>query len=243
VLFAVRAFYLDIAQRALEDPSWAPWAVRCPVRDSDVRGSMKQQRQRRARMHQRTRLLAPLLPTLLNSVEEHLDHTERLLAATSAPTVVGDTFDVDGEQFQRVVAKSDLRKGGQRGAGRVRVRRLAADEHIDVAKAEDEAFWSWAIVETLRHTGIRHEELLELTHLALVTHTLPDTGEVVPLLQIAPSKLDKERAPAGVPGTGPRTRPSGASRRAADPAGGPVRPSRTGDRRFTAPPVPATPRR
>jgi integrase len=192
VLFAVRAFYLDIAHWALEDPSWAPWAVRCPIRDSDVRGSMKQQRQRRARMHQRTRLRAPSLPALVNSVEEHLDRTERLLAAAGA-AAVGDTFDVDGEQFQRIAAMSDLRKGGQRGAGRLRVRQLATGEHIDVTKAEDEAFWTWAIVETLRHTGIRHEELLELTHLALVTHTLPDTGEVVPLLQIAPSKLDKER--------------------------------------------------
>jgi integrase len=192
VLFAVRAFYLDIAQWALEDASWAPWAVRCPIRDSDVRGSMKQQRHRRARMHQRTRLLAPSLPALVNSVDEHLDRTERLLAAATTAAVC-DTFDIDGEQFQRTVAKADLRKGGQRGAGRVRVRQLGTGEDIDVTQAEDEAFWTWAIVETLRHTGIRHEELLELTHLALVTHRLPDTGEVVPLLQIAPSKLDKER--------------------------------------------------
>jgi integrase len=73
------------------------------------------------------------------------------------------------------------------------VRQLRTAEDIDITRAEDEAFWTWTIVETLRHTGIRHEELLELTHLALVTHILPDTGEVVPLLQIAPSKLDKER--------------------------------------------------
>ncbi|GAA2873729.1 hypothetical protein GCM10010517_34300 [Streptosporangium fragile] len=45
----------------------------------------------------------------------------------------------------------------------------------------------------LRHTGIRIEELLELTHLALVTYRLPDTGEVVPLLRIVPSKQDSER--------------------------------------------------
>ncbi len=76
VLFAVRALYLDIAQWAVEDPSWVPWAVRCPIRDEDVRGSMKHQRRRRARMHQRTRTLAPLLPDLVRSVEDHLAWAE-----------------------------------------------------------------------------------------------------------------------------------------------------------------------
>ncbi|MEU6409195.1 hypothetical protein [Microbispora sp. NPDC046933] len=37
------------------------------------------------------------------------------------------------------------------------------------------------------------ELLLEITHLALASHRLPDTGEVVPLLQIVPSKSNEER--------------------------------------------------
>ena len=37
------------------------------------------------------------------------------------------------------------------------------------------------------------EELLELTHLALVSYRLAVTGEVVPLLQIMPSKTNAER--------------------------------------------------
>ena len=52
---------------------------------------------------------------------------------------------------------------------------------------------TWAIIETLRHTGIRVEELLELTHLAVVSYKLADTGEVIPLLQIVPSKSNEER--------------------------------------------------
>ena len=55
------------------------------------------------------------------------------------------------------------------------------------------SFWSWAIIETLRHTGIRLEELLEITHHSLVQHRTPGSGEVVPLLQIPPSKTDEER--------------------------------------------------
>jgi integrase len=192
VLFVVRAFYLDLAQWALEDTSWAAWAAPCPIRLEDVRGSMKHQRRRTARMHQRTRTLAPLLPQLVGSVEAHLGHLERLLAAASV-TPAGGSFEVDGERFQRIQAASDRRRGGQAGAGHLRARRLTDGQRLDFTSEEDEAFWTWAIIETLRHTGTRLEELLELTHLALVTHTLPDTGEVVPLLQVAPSKQDAER--------------------------------------------------
>ena len=48
-------------------------------------------------------------------------------------------------------------------------------------------------MEVLRATGIRIEELLELSHHSLVQYRLPGTGELIPLLQIAPSKTDKER--------------------------------------------------
>ncbi|WP_260850621.1 site-specific integrase [Rhodococcus sp. WB9] len=68
-----------------------------------------------------------------------------------------------------------------------------ASARRDLTYEEDDAFWLWAVIETLRHTGIRSEELLELTHLALVSHRIPDTGEVVPLLQIVPSKSNQER--------------------------------------------------
>jgi integrase len=192
VLFVVRAFYLDLAQWALEDPAWAAWAAPSPVRAEDVRGSMRHQRRRRAWMHQRTRTLAPALPGLVRSVEDRLARLERLTAAAAA-TPVGGTFQVDGESFERVQARTDRQRGGQQGAGRLRARRLPTGEALDLTKAEDEAFWTWAIVETLRHTGVRLEELLELTHLAITSYRLPDTGELVPLLQIAPSKTDTER--------------------------------------------------
>ncbi|MCK2238964.1 MULTISPECIES: hypothetical protein [unclassified Crossiella] len=45
----------------------------------------------------------------------------------------------------------------------------------------------------MRHTGVRIEELLEITHLELVSYKLPDTGEIVPMLQVVPSKSNEER--------------------------------------------------
>lgn len=58
---------------------------------------------------------------------------------------------------------------------------------------EKNAFFAWATIEILRHTGIRIEELRELSHHSIVRYKLPTNGEVVSLLQIAPSKTDKER--------------------------------------------------
>jgi len=44
-----------------------------------------------------------------------------------------------------------------------------------------------------RGEGIRIEELLEISHHSLIQYRLPSTGEIVPLLQIIPSKTDEER--------------------------------------------------
>ena len=63
----------------------------------------------------------------------------------------------------------------------------------DLTFEEEKAFWTWAIVEVLRNTGVRIEELLEISHHSLVQYKLPTTGEIIPLLQIAPSKTDAER--------------------------------------------------
>ncbi len=49
------------------------------------------------------------------------------------------------------------------------------------------------MIEVLRLTGVRCEELPELTHHGITKYRLPATGELVPLLQIAPGKTDTER--------------------------------------------------
>ena len=59
---------------------------------------------------------------------------------------------------------------------------------------EEDAFWGFAVVEVLRHTGIRIEEMLELTQLDLheYEHRDPTIGKVL-LLHVNPSKSDRER--------------------------------------------------
>jgi hypothetical protein len=66
----------------------------------------------------------------------------------------------------------------------VLVRNVATGKEADITRSENEAFNAWAVIEVLRHTGVRIEELLEITHLGLISYKLPDTGEVVPMLQV-----------------------------------------------------------
>ena len=66
-LLRVRAFYLDIAQWATEDPArWAPWAVPCPVSDAEI-SRAKDRKHRKARIDQRTRERLPVLPVLVRT--------------------------------------------------------------------------------------------------------------------------------------------------------------------------------
>src|SRR6266536_3032792 len=69
----------------------------------------------------------------------------------------------------------------------------ATGRRRDLTLEEHRSFWTWAAVEVLRHTGIRIEELAELSHHSFVQYRLPATSELIPLLQITPSKTDTER--------------------------------------------------
>jgi hypothetical protein len=188
----IRAFYLDLAAWALENPSWAPWAVPCPVRRGDTEGYMKNKREVTARMHQRVRDRLPHLLRLVDSTEGHL-HAQSTLLAAAQCVHADEQFDHAGVRYRRLplgIDETGLRRTRQEP---VRVEVIATGEQVDLSFNEDEAFWSWAIIETLRLTGVRLEELLELTQLALVSHRLPETNEVIPLLQIVPSKTNQER--------------------------------------------------
>lgn len=184
-LLAVRAFYQDLAQWAVEEPArWGPWVAPCPVRDSDVERG-KSERRRKARMDQRTRERLPLLPVLAQTAAAELKAAAALLTMASN-TPPGERFPVDnGQEWQRAVTGTP---------NPVKVWAIdTAGRRVDLTQREHTAFWAWAAIEVLRRTGVRLEEMLELTHHAIVEYRLPSTGELVPLLQIAPSKADAER--------------------------------------------------
>jgi integrase len=183
-LTPVRAFYLDLAQWAVDDPSrWGPWAAPCPVgRAETIQG--KVQRHRKSRMDARTRERLPVLPVLVRSAaRQHADAGTLLRAARG--TRPGDVITTPGAALVRSVTKTT--------AVSVWADDPATGKRRNLTAEEDRAFWAWATVEVLRATGIRIEELVQLSHHSFVQYRLPTTGELVPLLQIIPSKTDAER--------------------------------------------------
>jgi hypothetical protein len=184
-LFTVRAFYLDIAQWAAGDPArWAAWAAPCPIRDGEV-PYRKELARRKARMDQRTRERLPALPVLAAAADgERHASAQRLAAARAAAP--GQVFTAAGQALRRSVMTN-------RASARTWADEPATGKRRDLTLEEHRGFWAWATIEVLRHSGVRIEELTELSHHSLVQYRQPATGELIPLLQIAPSKTDAER--------------------------------------------------
>ncbi|HWU05625.1 MAG TPA: tyrosine-type recombinase/integrase [Streptomyces sp.] len=181
----VRAFYLDIAHWALEEPErWGPWVAPVPITEEEC-SVKKLEQQQKSRSDQRTRERLPVLPTLVRVAERRLQEAKTRLDALNA-TSLGSTFTVLGETF--TVPKKTARLDGRP------VTALDAQgKRRELGTEEKRAFWTWATIEILRHTGIRIEELREIGHHSIISYRVPDTDHVIPLLQIAPSKNDQER--------------------------------------------------
>lgn len=82
-LLLVRAFYLDIARWAAEDPArWSRWVMRCPIKASEC-SLEKENKHRKARMDQRTRARLPVLPALVRTAEEQVRLARELLTAAT----------------------------------------------------------------------------------------------------------------------------------------------------------------
>lgn len=184
VMSIVRALYQDLNAWAEEEPRWAEGAVTCPITIREVRGHAKRRRQRTHRMQARTRTLAPHLPAMAAFAEQrHRDAVE--LRDLVLATPVGLEFDFGGATYVRLPTTrsadftSYVTKVGQKG-------------RIDTEWQVVTSFMSWAMIDVFRFTGIRIEELTELTHLSIRQYRKPD-GSILPLLQIAPSKTDEER--------------------------------------------------
>jgi Phage integrase family len=184
-LTVVRAFYLDIAHWATEDPArWGPWVVPCPIRLEEA-SHVKERQRRKSRMDQRTREQLPILPVLVATVERaRHDSADRLQAAQQV--VAGQEFTAAGQRLRRSVMT-------RHAGARIWADDLRTGRRRDLTLEEHQGFWTWAAVEVLRATGLRIEELTELSHHSFVHYTLPSTGELIPLLHIAPSKTDVER--------------------------------------------------
>lgn len=239
IVIAVRSFYYDLHTWAADEPEqWGPWVASCPVPPSELRGLAKRRRRINERSADRTRQRQPLLPLLVRHVEERYDRTRTLLEQASA-AAANTSFTHDGRTYRRVQTQEDLTRirSGHRTPVRVRD---DIGQLIQIEAEEETAFWDWASVETLRHSGVRIEELCEVSHLS-IRHYQRSNGEMVALLVISPSKTDRERHP-DVRRAVPRNRnhhPSAHPRRQAGPGSATLRPARQGLEPAHAFPVPA----
>ncbi|MFI0897702.1 tyrosine-type recombinase/integrase [Streptomyces sp. NPDC020983] len=191
ILLAVRALYMDLHSWSLQEPErWARWVAPCPIRRRDLKGFAKRKREVHQRMAHRVRIRQPLLPALVAHVEARHEHFAGLLqAARDIP--LGQSFTYGGQHYRRKNSQRDRQRARHDQQPPIRV--LDPDgATVDVTAAEDTAFWEWAQIEVMRHSGIRVEELVELTHLSIRQYRRPN-GEVIALLVVAPSKSDRER--------------------------------------------------
>ncbi|MFC7596977.1 tyrosine-type recombinase/integrase [Terrabacter sp. GCM10028922] len=192
IMDRVRTFYNDIAAWALEDPgTWAAWVAPNPIPRSSMKGArMKNTRRQQNDFKRRTRTLAPWVPQLVASVTADKDRMAQLLAAATS-VEPGNPFTFDGQQwFRRDHQLND--RGDMKYALMTTLVVDPAGDAVNLTHLEHKAYWTWAALEVLRHTGLRIEELLELTHLS-VRPLRKQNGDIVPLLQVAPSKTDEER--------------------------------------------------
>ncbi|MFJ1618719.1 hypothetical protein ACIODT_40535 [Streptomyces sp. NPDC088251] len=152
----VRAFYLDIAHWALDEPErWGLWAAPSPISDGEC-SHKKAEQQQKSWADQRIRERLPALPALVRAANRQLKEARaRLDALSLAP--LGATFTVLDETFTAPMST-------QRSDGRPRTAVDANGQRRDFGTEEKRAFWGWATIEILRHTGIRIEELRELGH-------------------------------------------------------------------------------
>ncbi|MCX4853928.1 hypothetical protein OG426_53465 [Streptomyces canus] len=142
----------------MEDPSWAAWAVPSPVCTAGTGGFTKVKKEVPAKTHQRVRERLPRLPELVGTTEAH-HGTQKMLLAASQATAVGEAFDYERRRYRRISRREDRTETRfQYRSEMVLIEDMAAAEQFDVVRDEDEAFRAWAVIEMLRHTGVRLEE-------------------------------------------------------------------------------------
>ena len=185
MLATVRAFYLDLAEWGLDDPvRWGVWVAPCPISQRTWSGASSCAAARPAWTAAPVNG-CPCCPCWSQPSTGGARRPQALLqaGATDPARQAVHRCRKDPDQDRPAHAAADNVWVADPDTGKPRLLNLD----------EEHAFWAWAVIEVLRHTGIRVEELLELSHHSLIQYRLPSTGELVPLLQIAPSKTDAER--------------------------------------------------
>ena len=189
-LTPVRALYLDLSQWAIEDPGrWAQWVAPCPVGQEEISrpSSTVTARYGWTRGPGNGCRSCRCWRGLSTSGARTPPRSCRPPARPARPGVHRHGSDADPVDT-KTTAKAwadDLATGKRR----------------DLGHEDDHAFWAWAAVETLRLTGCRVEELLEISHHNLIQYRLPITGRSCRCCRSSPRRPTR-RDFCRVPGAG-----------------------------------------
>ena len=144
------------ARAIVDDPGrWGPWVAPCPVGEEEI-NRKKDKRRRKSRMDARTRERLPVLPVVVRTVDDRRKAAAALLEA-GRQARPGEPFAVGG----RTLVRSTIGPRSSSAHGKVWADDPVTGKRRNLSLEESNAFWAWAIVEVLRATGIRAEELLE----------------------------------------------------------------------------------
>jgi hypothetical protein len=101
----------------------------------------------------------------VSTAERRLNEArERLSAVLAAP--LGSTFTELGKTYVKAGASS-------RHKGQTDTAYEIGGKRQRFRPEEKQSFWAWAAIEILRHTGIRIEELQELSYHSIIRYTMP----------------------------------------------------------------------
>jgi len=197
-LSRIRIFNERAYQVALdsEKPEWLRVVNPFPFTDATVQRMMeKEKKQRSTNMFGRIRNRMVILPTLLEASSSYLRSAEELSAA-AVQTAEGDSFEHHGTIYTRRTPK--LTDTSAHATARERLGLLVKSTtavsgvyFIDLEVLKNRALRAHAFVATARHTGLRLEEILELTRDSITTSDI--YGNPVTALNTSPSKLDTSR--------------------------------------------------
>ncbi|MGW3168417.1 hypothetical protein ACWC9Q_37900 [Streptomyces sp. NPDC001142] len=102
LFIAVRAFYLDIARWAVEEPGrWGPWAAPCPIKEAETT-DRKRAKRVKAQMDQRTRERLPALESFAKAAADH-HHYRRACLESLLAVQPGKTFRIRDAMFVRTM--------------------------------------------------------------------------------------------------------------------------------------------
>lgn len=192
IVISVRSFYYDLHTWAADEPErWAAWVAPCPVPlASSTAWAVGDARKTNGP------LTAPASAnhSCRSSSSTSNSATTRPGCCSNEQTrpPTDEEFTHCGTAYRRVISESDHKLLRHGAPVPTRVVNLDTGVLMHIGAEEEAAFWDWAAVETLRHSGVRIEELCELTHLGIRQYQRSN-GEVIALLVIAPSKTDRER--------------------------------------------------